>query len=182
MEDAVSRRRVNGAGGAEAAPRGIGFVRVKLERSPGYMARRLHQTFVAIFHQELEPFGLTPIQYTILTIVRLNPGIDQVSVAAEAVLDPSTVADVLKRLGARGLIRRESGPTDRRTRIVFLTPEGERLMEQARAYVMKARKRLMAPLSKSEQAEFLEMMDRLLKVHEAGSSPWSRTALSRSGN
>lgn len=149
--------------------------RVKIPRSLGFMVRRLQQVFVANFHQTLEPFGITPVQYTLLSIVRANPALDQISIAAEAVLDPSTVADVVRRLTDRGLMQREPGATDKRTRTVSLTPRGEQILAQAEVLIQKARKELLSPLSKAEIEQFLGILDRLLVAHEKDSLPWSRS-------
>lgn len=148
--------------------------RVKLPKSPGFMVRRLHQVFVASFHQKLEPLGLTPAQFTLLSIVRVNPGMDQVSLAAEAVLDNSTVADVVRRMAERGLVKREAGVVDKRTRTVSLTPEGRKVLARAEILVHDTRTQLMAPLSGAELEQFLGLLERLLVAHEKGSSPWSR--------
>ena len=48
---------------------------IDLDTLPGYHIRRLHQIAVAIFLQELEPNGLTPVQYAVMQAVANAPGI-----------------------------------------------------------------------------------------------------------
>ena len=55
--------------------------RVELEALPGHYIRRLHQIAVAIFLQETQAHGLTPVQYAALQSVANTPGIDQRTLA-----------------------------------------------------------------------------------------------------
>jgi predicted transcriptional regulator len=82
-----------------------------LHDMPGHYIRRLQQIAVAVFLQEVESFGVTPIQYAVLQAVREAPGSDQRSLAGMIGLDTSTMAGVVERLESRGLVQRagESG-------------------------------------------------------------------------
>lgn len=148
-------------------------------RTPGHLIRRLQQVSVALFHSSLERSNITPIQYTILVIIEGEPGLDQISIATRAVLDTSTVGDVLRRLEGRGLIRRETVDHDKRSRVVFLTEEGRQLLAEARPQVSASRAHMLSPLSTDEQQSFLEMIERLLAFHEDANAddnprPWQR--------
>ena len=90
---------------------------------PGYLVRRLHQIHVAIFLEECAAFGITPVQYAVMTALLNRPDSDQVTVASDAGIDRTNVADVLARLDQRGLVARSTSKTDRRQRIARLTPE-----------------------------------------------------------
>ena len=50
---------------------------VDLDELPGHYIRRLQQIAVAIFLQETEATGITPVQYAALQMVCNQPGIDQ---------------------------------------------------------------------------------------------------------
>ena len=60
-----------------------------LETLPGHFIRRLQQIAVAVFLQETEPFGVTPVQYASLQAIRRTPGMDQRSLARSIGLDTS---------------------------------------------------------------------------------------------
>ena len=68
---------------------------------PGPYIRRLQQIAVAIFLQDTEGFGVTPVQYGVLLTVSRQPGLDQRTLAALMGLDTSTTAGVVDRLEAR---------------------------------------------------------------------------------
>src|SRR4029434_2712188 len=72
---------------------------------PGHLARRFQQIAVAVFLAEVEGagFDLTPVQYAALAAIKLNPGIDQVTLAGLIAYDRTTITGVVDRLGRRGL-------------------------------------------------------------------------------
>jgi MarR family transcriptional regulator, lower aerobic nicotinate degradation pathway regulator len=131
---------------------------VDLETLPGHYIRRLQQIAVAIFLQETEAHGVTPVQYAGLQAVRKSPGIDQRTLARSIGLDTSTVAGVIDRLESRGLMVRNSSPDDRRVRLLSLTAEGLALLEEIQPAMMRAQQRILEPLSKKDQHEFMRMI------------------------
>ena len=131
---------------------------VELDQMPGHYIRRLQQIAVAVFLQETEQHGVTPVQYASLHRVGLSPGIDQRSLARAIGLDTSTIAGVVDRLEARGMMQRSASPDDRRVRLLALTPDGERLLEAIEPGMLKAQARILAPLPPREQAEFMRML------------------------
>lgn len=131
---------------------------VDLETLPGHYIRRLQQIAVAIFLQETEAHGVTPVQYAGLQAVRKSPGIDQRTLARSIGLDTSTVAGVIDRLESRGLMMRSSSPDDRRVRLLSLTDEGLALLDEIQPAMMRAQQRILEPLSKKDQQEFMRMI------------------------
>lgn len=132
---------------------------------PGYLIRRLHQIHVAIFLEECAEYGITPVQYAVMTALLNHPGADQVTIARDAAIDRTSVADVLTRLAQRGLVRREPGTQDRRMRIAVLTEEGERITRQMEHASLGAQARLMAPLSAEKRDRLMELMTELVETN-----------------
>lgn len=135
---------------------------------PGHHIRRLQQMAVAVFLQETQGFGVTPVQYGALMTVARQPGLDQRTLAGLMGLDTSTTAGVVDRLEARGLLRRSASPTDRRVKLLDATPEGEALLQDMTPRVQLAQARMLAPLSDPEQALFMDMLKRLVQAHHEG--------------
>jgi DNA-binding MarR family transcriptional regulator len=138
---------------------------IDLEELPGHVIRRLHQIAVAIFLQETEAHGITPVQYAALQTVGNAPGIDQRTLAGTIGLDTSTVAGVIDRLEARGLLARGTSPNDRRVRLLTLTAEGQALLVKVVPDMQKAQQRILAPLPKAERAEFMRMLRTLVDAN-----------------
>ena len=136
-----------------------------LDDLPGHHIRRLQQIAVAVFLQETEPHGVTPVQYAALQTVAQQPGVDQRTLARTIGLDTSTIAGVVDRLEARALLRRNADADDRRVRRLTLTPEGESLLAALLPGMLRAQERMLAPLRKGERAEFMRMLRQIVETN-----------------
>jgi DNA-binding MarR family transcriptional regulator len=154
----------------DAAPAGA---RLPLWSRPGYLVRRLHQIHSALFAEECRSFGITPVQYGLLTALLHYPGSDQVTLGTEMGIDRTNVADVLERLAERGLVRRERSARDRRMMLASLTPEGTRLTREMQGAMQRAQDRLLAPLPTAERPRFMAMLVALID----GNNDCGRSAL-----
>ena len=142
---------------------------MSLDALPGHHIRRLQQMAVAVFLQETQGFGITPVQYGALLTVQRQPGLDQRSLANLMGLDTSTTAGVVDRLEARGLLRRSASPTDRRVKLLGITEDGAALLADMQPQVAAAQARMLAPLTDAEKPLFMDMLTRLVLAHQEGS-------------
>jgi len=140
---------------------------------PGVLVRRLHQIHVAMFFEECKSQNVTPVQYAILTAVSVLPDLDQTSLGQEVGLDRTTTADVVKRLEDRGLVERRPNPSDKRTRHVRLTAEGQTVVDALRGDMARAQERLLAPLRPAERTMLMDLMKILVEAN----NQYSRTVL-----
>ena len=148
----------------DTAPPGA-EIEASLWDRPGFLIRRLHQIHVALFLEECRSFDVTPVQYAVLTALSIAPGRDQITLARDAGIDRTNVADVLKRLAERGLIARRHGAADRRVRLAFLTPEGGALTRRMEAAMLRAQERLVAPLNESDRAHLMRSLAALVAAN-----------------
>lgn len=145
---------------------------VDLDTLPGHHIRRLHQIAVAIFLQETEAHGITPVQFGALQAVANSPDIDQRTLAGRIGLDTSTVAGVVDRLEARGLLVRQASPEDKRVRLLAVTAEGAALLHAVEPAMRNAQARILAPLPRAERATFMRMLRTLVDGNnEASRAP-----------
>jgi DNA-binding MarR family transcriptional regulator len=138
---------------------------VDLEDLPGHHIRRLQQIAVAVFLQETEAHGITPVQFAALQTVNNAPGMDQRTLAARIGLDTSTVAGVIDRLEARGLLQRNASAEDRRVRLLTLTETGRTLLAAVAPGMLAAQQRMLAPLSPAERTEFMRLLRLLVDAN-----------------
>jgi DNA-binding MarR family transcriptional regulator len=138
-----------------------------LDALPGHAIRRLQQIAVAIFLEEAEPHGLTPIQYGALQAIVDAPGMDQRTLAARIGLDTSTTAGVIDRLEARGLVLRSVSREDRRIRQLSATDAGQALQQAAVPAMLRCQERILAPLPPAERAAFMRMLHTLVDANNA---------------
>lgn len=136
-----------------------------LEELPGFYIRRLQQIAVAIFLEETQDFGITPVQFAALTAILREPGLDQRTLAGRIGFDTSTLGSVIDRLEARGLVVRSNSPTDRRVRLLHLTDAGITLLRDIDPSMRKAQLRMLAPLPPEQRLVFMDMLRTLLEAN-----------------
>ncbi len=144
---------------------------------PGFLVRRLHQIHVSMFMEVLEEYGMTPVQYGLMSILVDMPGLDQFSVAEELGIDRANVHDVLKRLESRKLVARVVDPHNRRRKLCLASREGAELVARIYPRMQEAQKRLLAPLDEGERAMFMQLLHDLVEANNV----YGRTALRPQG-
>ena len=141
-----------------------------LSDRPGFLARRLHQIHVSLFSEHCAVFGITPLQYSLLTALHGLCEADQTTLAHAVALDRTTATGALKRLEARGLISRSVSSTDRRAQLCRMTLLGiaqHRAMQQA---VQTAHAETVSPLSAEDQQTLVRLMRQVVdrQAHRTG--------------
>lgn len=124
----------------------------------GILLRRCQQVALALFTEEAAEFGFSPTQYSALAFAYIEPGIQQNALGERIALDRSSVTKCVEILENRGLIRREVDRQDRRARLLFITPEGEKVLETVHEAALRARKRIHDAIGEERFLNFLKDM------------------------
>ncbi len=131
-------------------------------RAPGHMIRRAHQVSVALFAEGAAGTDVTQVQFAILNALIDSPGIDQISLAQRVALDAATSGSVIGRLEAKGWLRREPDPHDRRRRLLWVTEAGRETVRQLMGPIGRSQTRLLAALEDAEAAELMRLLNKLV--------------------
>ena len=137
------------------------------EHSPGYLIRRAHQRSVAIFMEETSDFDITPVQFSILNALIDQPGEDPITLAGRVAFDAATSGSVIGRLEAKGWIRREPDAGDKRRKLLWVTPEGERAVQQMKRAVRKVQARIVERLDAQEHQQLIALLRKLVAKSDA---------------
>jgi MarR family transcriptional regulator for hemolysin len=78
--------------------------------------------------------GMTRAQWVILVRLERQPGMSQNEMAAVVEVEPITIARLVDRLEARGLVERKSDPKDRRVWRLHLTPAATPILNEIKKY------------------------------------------------
>lgn len=133
--------------------------------APGHLIRRAHQIAVAEFAERLAAFDVTPVQFSLLHALKQAPGSDQVSLAARVALDAATSGSVIGRLEAKGWLRREAAPQDRRRKLLWLTPKGQKALLEMAPLAEQVQGLILQTLSAREQQQFMTLLTKLVRAH-----------------
>jgi DNA-binding MarR family transcriptional regulator len=99
--------------------------------------------------------------YSVLLRLDSQPIRSQASLAETIGADKSRLIEVLDELQHRELITRTPDPTDRRVRLLALTPKGRRLRDTARRAIQTNEQRLLDLLPAGERSAFLTTLQRI---------------------
>ncbi len=137
----------------------------RIYEKPGHLIRRLQQIALALFMDETKAFDITPVQYSALVAIDINPGLDQTALCNLIAIDRSTVGDVVTRLERKKLIKRTAGSEDRRTKVLFITPAGKKLIGEIEPFVESTQARILEPLTASERTALMRMLKKLVHLN-----------------
>ena len=116
--------------------------------------------------EETAAFDVTPVQFAILNALMDDPGEDQITLSGRVAFDAATSGSVIGRLESKGWVRRQADPADKRRKLLWVTPAGEKVALQMKRAVNKVQSRLLGPLSKAERDQFAELLAKLVAGHE----------------
>lgn len=123
--------------------------------APGFLMWKLTHLWQRFMKSKLEKLELTHIQFALLKLL-LNKSssddrkelITQSEIAHLTDMNVMMVSQVLRNLEKRNIIRRIPHPSDTRAKVVELTTEGEKLINEAFKIVQKANDEFFKPFEK----------------------------------
>ncbi|MBU6497073.1 MAG: winged helix-turn-helix transcriptional regulator [Rhodospirillales bacterium] len=133
-----------------------------VEEQVGFLLRRAQQRHAAIFQDGMHAAGgLTATQFTALVkIVELGQ-VTQNLLGRLTAMDPATIQGVVRRLAARGLVRRQPDPMDRRAAVLVATPAGLDAVRPAVACARAITTATLQPLDAGERRALLALLRKL---------------------
>lgn len=109
-------------------------------------------------NQKMECIDLTSVQSDAIIATLRNPGITATQMREQLQLSPSTVAGILSRLEAKGLLTKTTDQEDARKAILTLTAEGQSLEEPLKQIALETQQSLVEGMTEAEQAEFVRLL------------------------
>ena len=124
----------------------------------GFLLHEVARLLRKRFEQISRECGLTRSQWQALAYLAQNEGINQSGLAELLDVEPITLSRILDKLEACELIERHPHPSDRRVRILRLTPAARLKLMQARKLGEIARCEALTGLSEAEGFRLLETL------------------------
>jgi DNA-binding MarR family transcriptional regulator len=124
----------------------------------GFLVRRVQLWVFREFTRALAPFDVTLAQYSVLTVVHANPGINQLAVASALAIERAGLGRLIERLEARKLLRRLQSTDDRRSYALHLTAEGRKALSRMRTIIYERERRLAEKFASAEVGDLKRML------------------------
>jgi DNA-binding MarR family transcriptional regulator len=132
------------------------------EASISHLLHRAVQISADLYTEQAGPEAITPRQFAVLKAVAEAEGATQSQLVRSTGVDRSTLAELLTRLTARGLVARLRSAGDARVNQVSLTESGRALLAATEPHAAAADLALLSRLPEDRRARFLKDLRRLV--------------------
>jgi DNA-binding MarR family transcriptional regulator len=143
----------------------------------GFLLSWNGQRMAALFARSLEPLGLRPPHFGVMTLIDAQPGRTQQELVSSSMIDASSMVAILDDLEERGMVERRRHPTDRRKHAVHLTRRGAGALARARKVAVEVADEALAPLDPDERETLRVLLRKLAGV--GALERWSSEAAKR---
>ena len=142
-----------------------------LSQSVTHLLHRVLQLALDYHAEASGPAGLTQRQYTVLAAAGAADGVSQSDLVRATGIDRSTLADLVARMIAKGLLERERSATDARANTVRLSSTGRDALAEGGKPAAKSDARLLELLPPKKRESFLKTLTTLATAADGGGAP-----------
>lgn len=132
-----------------------------LESLLGYNARRAALAVIEIFLDKMAPYGLRPVDFSVVSLVAHNPGITSRQLCSTLGILPPNLVGMVNALEKRALIERKPHPRDGRALGLHLTPAGQKLVRQAERTAADLEEEAAQNLTPAEKRTLLRLLRKI---------------------
>lgn len=143
-----------------------------------WLLSRASHALMTEFSAALEDFELSPREHAVLTAAMCGEN-TQTELARTIGLDKTTMVVTVDELEAAGLAERVPSPTDRRARVIKVTPAGERMVAAADEILNRVREDVLEGLPEEEREVFLRCLGKLASGRLSAPVPCAHTVRRR---
>ena len=138
---------------------GIEEATAHMEPGVSYAVARLHQRVFAGITERVNPYGLTTLQFTTLSVLsRHGAPLSTSQLARRAFMTPQSMSEVIHALERKGLIKRNPHPNHRRTLPATITAKGRRVLAACDEAVSEFEDSMLEGFSEKDRVAFLDMV------------------------
>ena len=149
---------MSGKGNAALAKTPVEVDTSILESKLGYQVRMADRMLSRDFTQAV---GMTPVQYSVFSLIATNPGLSQVAIGDSLSMDRASTMAIVRKLENAGLIDCRKSQQDRRMQALHLTDKGEKEFKLVDKSVTEYDARMSKRLSPKERQQFIQFIAKL---------------------
>ena len=145
-----------------ASPKTVAAVDVSyLQTLLGYNARRVSLQVIELFNERMAAYDLSPVDFSVLSLVHHNPGITSRQLCSTLSLLPPNLVGKISLMEKRDLLMRKPHPDDGRAIGLHLTTVGSRTMQQAEATATQLEIDVSSKLTAAETQSLLRLLQKV---------------------
>ena len=127
----------------------------------GYNARRVSLQVIELFNERMAAYDLSPVDFSVLSLVHHNPGITSRQLCSTLSLLPPNLVGKISLMEKRDLLTRAPHPDDGRAIGLHLTEAGNQMMQQAEATATQLELDVSSKLSAAEAKTLLRLLQKI---------------------
>jgi len=129
-----------------------------IENSIGFLLSKSYQRGFGLFREQLDPYGITPPQFSLLAFLWQEDWLSQVELSERTQIDRTTLCGLIDRLEKAGVVERRPNPGDRRSYLICLTSRGKELEETLSTLAEQTIERFTAGLSAGDRSDLVRIL------------------------
>lgn len=118
----------------------------------------VQQAAQALAAEQLEPLGLSPRAWGVLSTLAESGPLTQIELATTMSIDRTAMVYLIDELEEQALVERVRHPQDRRAFLIHLTVGGQDIQRRAAAALAGAAQTLLTPLEAAERQQLVELL------------------------
>ena len=138
----------------------VGTQATKAPPSLLYMVKQVELVVRSHLDELVKPAGITALQYTSLTVLERHDGLSAAQLARDSFVTAQSMADRVRSLENRGLVRRERNPRNRRELLILLTDEGREVLGRFADAVRELEGRMVKDLTSHQTDQFRQALSK----------------------
>ena len=127
----------------------------------GYNARRVSLLAIELFNERMAIYDLSPVDFSVLSLIRHNPGITSRQLCAALSLLPPNLVGKISLMEKRDLLQRKPHPDDGRAIGLYLTAAGSQLMVEAENTATQLEADVSSKLTAAEVKTLLRLLQKV---------------------
>ena len=134
-----------------------------LETLLGYNARRAALAAITVFLEEMAPFRLKPVEFSVMSVIAHNHVVTSRQLCSALGILPHNLVGLVNELEKREVIARKPHPRDGRAMGLHLTPAGQKLVRDAEKKAAELEANIGARLSPSELRTLITLLKKIYR-------------------
>lgn len=143
----------------------------QIENSIGFLLAKAYQRGWSLFMEDLNRYGLTPPQFSVLAFLWQQDGLTQTELSEQTQIDRTTLGGMIDRLERMELVVRKRHPHDRRAHLVFLATKGTQLQPELTQIAATALERFTSDLTEADKQHLTRILHILRGERETYAQP-----------
>ncbi|MFC9448594.1 MarR family winged helix-turn-helix transcriptional regulator [Bacillus cereus] len=127
----------------------------------GYLVHRTDVKMSNYFTKRLKPYGVTPEQWGIISVLSSQRGTTQKELAEAIDKDQTTVVRMIQSMERKEIVKKALNDQDRRSHNLFLTEKGDELKKTILPVVQDAHNFVTSKLSEEEIEQLKTFLNKL---------------------